>query len=324
MVDELSAHTAGKKTIAGIIDVDDQMKLFDIRDALAELKTKAVKDILELANPEITALTEEKIRAINDISELENIMKIYVRLLPEIAALDIASKSIYEMRMDDIRTDILSGIELSDTAAGAIKSGFNETQHKIVSVPARNVADGRFLANDIRKMGLTKEEASAFIHVRLINENFDTEQDKERYLKITGLGEYLSSDNVVIMVETDMTLETALDSVKQTFGQGTPNDSIAIGDTKDLLYEDSIALKMMKSEDAPIYVWMEGEGIISQLLLAMIEIIANDGRININLGTVRSLPGYNQYIYIPNTKAIDFRTEIEAYERYVNEVLVKA
>ncbi|MFH1836629.1 MAG: hypothetical protein ABH862_00760, partial [Candidatus Omnitrophota bacterium] len=318
LFESLKEATKGKKVISQVLDMKDEVTLSELRDLLGELKNKA-KVIIELMNPEITALTEEKVKEIDDLDEYGRIARIFARIIKDTTTLDLLSKSVYEMRIDNVRTDIMSGVEISSKAKDAIKSGFNENQHKIISVPVRNIADGRFLANDIRKMGLTKEEASAFMHIRLISENFVIEQEKEHYLKITGLGEYLSSDNVIMIAEDDMTFERALDSVRETF-PNTSNGSIAIGDTKDLY---GTVPEMLEGENAPIFVWMDGEGIVSQLLIAMIEIIAGDGKINESLGSVEK-DGLNIYIYIPNTKAIDFKTEIEAYERYVTEVLVRA
>ena len=77
--------------------------------------------------------------------------------------------------------------------------------------------------------------------------------------------------------------------------------------------------EIMSSEKAPVYVQMGGDGIASQLLLAVVEIVANDGKIPVELGEAPNKEGFKRwYVFIPNIKEIDMeklRKEIDNYNR---------
>ncbi|MBU0571959.1 MAG: hypothetical protein KJ995_06390, partial [Candidatus Omnitrophica bacterium] len=235
--------------------------------------------------------------------------------------LDFMSKSVFDMRINNMHSGILSGVKLSGKAGTYVLRGPEKDEARYVSVSAKNLADMRFIANAIRDMGLDKKKASKFIQVRVADENIDeniTEENLEKYMEATGLGLYLKRKNVVIVSseeEKTMTLAGTLKKVSDSFGTGIEAHQIAVGDTFALAQAD---ITLLESEKAPVYVQMAEGGVASQLLLTVLEVVANDGRIPGDLGSVIAKEGHSRwYIYMPNCGKVDpekLKAEIKNYE----------
>ena len=105
------------------------------------------------------------------------------------------------------------------------------------------------------------------------------------------------------------------------FGKDVDNEDIAIGSFRNIVITDK-DLTIIRSDNAPVFVEMQGDGLVSQMLWTLIEVMSHrDDLKNISsaLGSVKLMSGYgNWYIYIPNVKEIDLealRKEIENYEK---------
>ena len=134
-------------------------------------------------------------------------------------------------------------------------------------------------------------------------------------MKATGIDQYLDTNNVVIVTGQKLTLKSTLEVVRQTFGDAQ-DGQVVIGSTEMLVADGEESI--LQGADTPVYVQMQGPGIASQLLLTMLEIVANDGQIPLELGKVEQKEGMNWYVYLPNIEKVDYNAlqkEIEHYEQ---------
>ncbi|MDP8299152.1 MAG: hypothetical protein P9L88_04540 [Candidatus Tantalella remota] len=321
MLEEMQEKTKGMDTICAILDTgainvaNGIVDVNELEDIMVKFVSTSRKDILRLMNPRLSALNEKTVQEIQDVSQLKKVARIYARLWNDVETLDLVSKSIYDMRINNRNNDVLSGVSVSDNVTRYLTDGPKDKEAKFVSVSAKNAADMRFIASTLRAMGMDKKQASGRIQVRLSDANA-TKANLKDLMKATGLDKYLSTDNVKI-VSGEMTLEETLEVVKGTF-EITDASEVAIGDSVDLIKTDKDR-ELMSAEKAPVYVQMDGDGIASQLLLTVLEIVANDGKVPAALGQISTKDGYtNWYVYLPNMEKIDLddlKNEIKNYER---------
>ncbi|MFH1305334.1 MAG: hypothetical protein ABIH74_02915, partial [Candidatus Omnitrophota bacterium] len=270
--------------------------------------------------------------------ELRKILKRHAWILPGINSLELARKSIYEL--DAIHKTVFSTkrIALTAKARQYVETGTVAGKHKFVSVEAKNAAaDLRFIASALRDMGLSKGQASAFMHVRVTDSHVSSKEHLDRLIEDTGLAKYLDKSNVDHVPSMDAgemalaeKLTRTLDMVRSRFGDNVWNDQIAIGDIggKPLTAADDIqGLKdLLDGEYSPLYVQMVGDGIVSQLLFALVEKITGDGKIPVELGEItKSLSGgsMNWFVFKANVEKIDF-DELRRRIAIYNEIATKA
>ena len=337
MLEELYNKTRNGKVIAAIIDNDLIWKGGMLEDTgeinaekleimMRDFARKIEKDVIRLMNPEVAAMNEETVRMIMESRKFREVVNVYARLLPEADSLGLADKSIFDFRLVSINEEILSKFEQTNNVKRFIRMVKHHETGKYVSVSARNLADMKFIASAMHNMYFSKNAASKFLQVRILDKNV-TEENLDRYMKNTGLDKYLERSNVVLASSEDMSLEEIIEKVKETFGDAE-NDRIAVGATRDLVRSDADRA-LLKAGKAPIYVEMQEEsgeedGIASQLLYALIEVMCNDGKIPEALGRLIVMKGYkNWFIFLPNMEMVDveaLRKEMENYE----EVLTRA
>ncbi|MFH1798683.1 MAG: hypothetical protein ABH844_05040 [Candidatus Omnitrophota bacterium] len=243
-----------------------------------------------------------------------------ITTLPTLKSLELADKSAYDMRINNIHQQIFSKIQMSLTAAGFVqKAKKPDAPERYISVSAKSFADLRFIGNFIKDKGLSKDQASRFIQVRVKDKNV-TYGNLKTCMQETGLD--LDVANVKIVTQGNMDLKGTIEIVEGTFGKSIDRSKILIGDTEDLI-QTEVDRSIVSDKKSPVYVQMLGDGIASQLLQALIEIAANDdiSKIPASLGVCNRQSGYaNWYIYLPNIEGIDFdkvREEIENYEKIV-------
>ncbi|MFH1798647.1 MAG: hypothetical protein ABH844_04855 [Candidatus Omnitrophota bacterium] len=265
-------------------------------------------------------------------------VKVLTRILP-MESLELIDKSAYAIPINKWYGAVVG----SDNVSAEVKSfagrGGMTYAHaqKYISVSAYDLADLRFIANTINELGINSEKASEFIHVRLRNDNVKDIASLERCMKSTGLDGYLDIKNVDIVGEREeMSFGKIMKMVTDRFGMSEDpirDNQIVVGSTRELVLTDfdKGLLSTERGFSAPLFIQMQGEGIVSQLLLAMLEIVENRD-ISDNLGQMNSLKessisgkkGLNVYIFIPNTKAIDFNAMMEDIRRYEADVKTMA
>ncbi len=324
MIREFEEKVIGIKSINALINPDIIRQDASVDEVYQELKAiltdftkKARRDIERMINPWVSDLTEEDIEEINNINKLEKIIAVLVNTMPGSRSYKLSEKSTRDMRINTIHADMTAPWAITERAEKYVTEGPENDEARYISISARSAADMRFIARSIRDMGINKEKASKFIQVRLLDEN--VKQGRlEDWMKATELDECLDMSNVVIVSSEDMTLERTMELVKGRFDVKDASE-VAIADTENLLVSQA-DFNILKQEK-PVYVQMQGSGIVSQLFFTAMEIIANDGKIPASLGRVVQKQGYdNWYVYLPNIEKIDIdriKKEKELYEQII-------
>ncbi|MBU1852100.1 MAG: TolC family protein, partial [Candidatus Omnitrophica bacterium] len=138
MLKELSDQTYGRKAVCALLDETavtemiskiktDKINIQELRDLLGGLMfdftAKAEKDMIRLMNPEVVKLTSETIEEISGSDDLRGIATIYARLWKNAENLDFMSKSVFDMRINNMHSGILSGVKLSGKAGTYVLRG---------------------------------------------------------------------------------------------------------------------------------------------------------------------------------------------------------
>jgi hypothetical protein len=320
MLKELGRKAGGDRAVLILIDGDAAKgDLKEIEGSIRAFSGTAKQDIIRLVEPKIAALTDQTVKEIKTLSELKNVMLVYEGLLPDISSAGLSEMNIYAMRINnlyrEISTPAVSGI--SDLA-GAVTSKLADKALPCISIAAASAADLRFIANSLKDLGISKEEASRFLQVRLRNGKISQEK-LAGYISATGITAYLSPDNIV----TDTGAENftrAVDMARHAFPTAKP-ENIIIADTKDLI-KDEVDNALIGGKDSPVFIQMASTGISSQLFWAALSVACEKGEFSPELGTLTQNAGHPRwYIYIPNVERIDMeavRKEMENYEKVLS------
>jgi len=340
---EFNNQTKGKKVIGAIIDQTAFGKIDDF-----DKFERIIKDFINTAKKEIAPLMTTKAEYyemkhltrtaikenFNEIKKLTKKKKeewnrnieVLVRTLP-MENLRLIDKGIYDIPINEWHGEVVGEYEISSEAKVFAQAGGRTINQKYISVSAYDLADMRFIANTIKDLGIDEHTASKFIHVRLRNNNVKTQEDLKKYMGKTGLAGYLNIENVDIISkqeEKDMTLEKILGKVKTMFSghalsmSSINNDQILVGNTKELNFSDNDRMILSANEKAPNFIQMKGDGIVSQLLLTLVEFSAA-GKIPTSLGEISpdpNYPGLKIYIYIPRIKKADYEAIRDIIKNY--------
>ena len=143
------------------------------------------------------------------------------------------------------------------------------------------------------------------------------EQIIEKYLEknIYILSE--DKNNVVIVSTEELTLEETIKIAENTFKNLDTRD-LLIGDSNNLITSDKDRDIMSDVNSSPMYFQMEGEGIVAQLMVAMVQMTTLKGMVSPSIGKIGVKEGYNNwYVFYPNVEKVDIdliRREIDNYE----------
>ncbi len=240
-----------------------------------------------------------------------------------IKSMELSEQSIYRLTIDIRHKDIYARIRTTDRTKAYAATGLVEGEPRYISEIARNVGEMRLIADTIRSMGLDKEKASRFIQVRVLDPNI-TEKNLDMMLEETGLVDVLDRGNIRLITQEDLTLERTLELARSTFPEldivENP-DALAIGDIANLVKTDADE-RIIQADRAPTFVQMVGEGVVSQRLVAILEIIANKGVISESLGEVNPKEGYKNWLIFEPIKPINFENLMEEMKRY-EEVIIR-
>ncbi|MBL7072213.1 MAG: PKD domain-containing protein [Candidatus Omnitrophica bacterium] len=353
MQEEFNEKTRGRRVVGAIVDptVLEVINGIDGNDNShsrnLDKSMRIIEDFIKTAKKEITPLMAPKAgffklkgltqKAIKeDFDKLEKLTKkktkewdgkiqVLVRTLPA-ESLQLVDKGAYHVPVNKWHRAVVGENRVSIDAKRLAKGGGGlivGSNRKYISVSAYDLADLRFIANAIKDLGVDKEKASQFIHVRLRNNNVRTREDLQKYMEKTGLSGYLYPKNVDIVSEQeekDMTLEKILFKVKHMFSGAmisVSNDQIFVGNTRDLNLSSADKITLSR-EKAPKFVQMRGEGIVSQLLLALVEFSARE-KIPASLGKITLDPnktGLKIYIYVPKIKKADYDAILDVIKNY--------
>jgi len=327
MFQEFEEKTEGVATVGAILDkgVLSDMEVFK-PDTEDETKTdfhinefegiigdsvQAAREYsVELGNLD---LSKEKILSMSE-AKIRGLIVLYSRILP-LESLKLMQQSAYNLSMDNISTKYFDKNMLKTGLTKAFIDKDKEDQ-QYVSIAANGAADLRLIANTLNEMGFDKQATSKFLQIRLRDENV-TLENKDKFLEATGLVDYISLDNVILTSSEDDTLEEAIETVKITFGEDIDVSRITLGDTQNIIVtaEDESLIRLDKG---PRFVQMQGNGIVSQLLITTMKIADDESDIE----NVKLMDGFgkNWYIYLPAIDRVDYdriQKEMDKYNAFV-------
>ena len=282
-------------------------------------------------------LSEEDIESIENVKGHKGIKGVVVK---EKLTSGRACRSyrLSEKSVRDLRIDNVYDLHRKDYSPAA-KKYLNRLQ---VSVPrktagqylvtaAENAMDLRLLANSIRErrelMEITDSSIDPVKDMVIIKSRVIAE-DVSLALEETGLGEYISDENVILLADDEeLTPEGVLEKIEQKTGIRPDHRKVAIGARQGVVSvneENPGELLKEVSGGGMIVVHLE-KGLVSQAYRMLLEIAAGS---NIKLlegqGVSRIKEGYGLYLYIPKIEKVDLESEKKAYDRYIASVLIKA
>ncbi|KJJ83357.1 membrane protein [Candidatus Omnitrophus magneticus] len=335
MLIELEKSTIGKKAVSALLDVASEASLNDVRSMINDLSRSAVRSVIELTHPEFSILTEENVRKIETLSEMKETANMLIRILPEGKSYMLKGKSIYDIRADRIYqihkqaySEKLASYLSSITESAEVKRRYTVTA-------IDNAIGMKLLAEAI-------EERRNFMRVKtddidpikdfVVLKDKEIAKDLKEALSVTGLGKYLTEDSVIILEDEEtISLTEIMQQVSARVGKEISKKELAIGATGEIIKVSSEEESMLlaENEDSLMMVEMQG-GITSQLYHALLEMMSkgDDDKLWISDGKIEQIEKdgkkYNIYKYLPKMQAIDYEKEVKNYEKYIQEILIKA
>ncbi|MFH1665655.1 MAG: hypothetical protein ABIA77_05875 [Candidatus Omnitrophota bacterium] len=338
MIRELEAKTAGRRSIAALLDISEETSVGEIEDIISELKTRAVRNIIELTHPEIAALNAETIGRIKGVEEMRDITALVARMLPDGRSYRLSEKSIYQLRVERSFNSFQKDIRESKNRVQYLP----DTLEKKEEYYLIHYADGdEVLSQDrtaIVPVGLEIQKRRGSMNV---TRDTDTKHDKFFVMAPENLttpeGRQLFRSHIVdrwmlegVVSPDDVVI---LDNVEGGYATHQIYDEMKSLDEKSDARNTGIrciagALTYGKEAESRGLLQVQlAEGALNNI---------NQYEILVNLllsGDAKSLAekfeGLERergllFIYIPQAKAIDFEAEVRNYQRYMLEVLVKA
>ncbi|KJJ84754.1 hypothetical protein OMAG_001379 [Candidatus Omnitrophus magneticus] len=118
-----------------------------------------------------------------------------------------------------------------------------------------------------------------------------------------------------------ISLSDTIKIMQDTFGANIDVTKIAIGDTNHIELTDEDKDLLNDEKQAPLYVQMEGEGIVSELFRVVIEMSANNCEVPKNLGVVKQIEGIlRAFIFKPIGK-INYKDIVEKMKNYESIII---
>ncbi|KJJ84447.1 membrane protein [Candidatus Omnitrophus magneticus] len=329
MLAELNEKTHGQKnTVCALLDeyalsemVDKTTGAIDVTKFEALIKdftARLTEDMLRLKLG--GELTPEKIARLST-EELKGVSGVYARTLP-LESLGLLYKSVYDMEINKIHAEVVPNVSsMTEPARGLIQKASRDEKALFISLTAESLADLRFIANSIRDMGLNAEQASKFIQVNIFDSNITVDK-LDKALEYSGLGAYLWKANVNLVNQSgSISLSDTIKIMQDTFGANIDVTKIAIGDTNHIELTDEDKDLLNDEKQAPLYVQMEGEGIVSELFRVVIEMSANNCEVPKNLGVVKQIEGIlRAFIFKPIGK-INYKDIVEKMKNYESIII---
>ncbi|KJJ84275.1 hypothetical protein OMAG_001738 [Candidatus Omnitrophus magneticus] len=329
MLQELNKKTHGiANTVCALLDesaldkmVDKTTGAIDVTKFEALIKdftARLTEDMLRLKLG--GELTPEKIARLST-EELKGVSGVYARTLP-LESLGLLYKSVYDMEINKIHAEVVPNVSsMTEPARGLIQKASRDEKALFISLTAESLADLRFIANSIRDMGLNAEQASKFIQVNIFDSNITVDK-LDKALEYSGLGAYLGKANVNLVNQSgSISLSDTIKIMQDTFGADIDVTKIAIGDTNHIELTDEDKDLLNDEKQAPLYVQMEGEGIVSELFRVVIEMSANNCEVPKNLGVVKQIEGIlRAFIFKPIGK-INYKDIVEKMKNYESIII---
>ncbi|MGB2600418.1 MAG: hypothetical protein WBD12_00220 [Candidatus Omnitrophota bacterium] len=343
MIEELKSKTRGAKSVLALLDSrelpvnphTDDIDFQELEKIIGAFAKEAQTDIIELMHPELTKMNAETVRKIGNVDRLRYVVGVMARIIPEGECFDLNEKSIYDIRIDNIYN--MHRVDYTEQARryleGIRRQPYAQDDRRYLVTAVDKAMDLKLLANSIRERREAMEvigRDSDPVKDIVIVKNQHIAYDLDRVLKETELGEYLSKDDIIIVGENEtLNAEDLLGMVNEKTGLSLQRSQIALGAKEGVINVDMNKAEVRElfsegKKDSMLLVQMKG-GLASQLYRMMIEIAANgDKRVEWAGDTLEKVKGLKVYTYLPKMEKIDLEAEIENYERYISEILVRA
>lgn len=340
---ELREKTRGERTILALLDTDlfldeggEHLDAAALVKVLREFATRAKRDIIGLVNPEVSAMTPENLRRAENMAKLPHILRVMARLIPEGECYDLKEKGVFNIRAEGLYGSHVLGYstEALNYAKGLQAKEDVSAEKHIVVTAVDKALDLKLLASSIRDrrtaMGVAKGAVDP-IKDLIIIKNSAIAKKLAAALDATGLGEYLTEEDVIVVDETKaITPGEVLELVRAKTGERSDARNIALGAKEGIIEldlakdENSKKMLMVDNPDSMVMVRLDG-GLASQLYKVLIEMIADPKQAGLLAGEqLTRMQGYNVYFYLPKMEVIDLKAEVEQYEAYVSGILSAA
>jgi hypothetical protein len=343
MIDELKRKTRGAKSVLALLDsrelpVDphtDDIDFQELERIITAFAREAQTDIIELMHPELTHMNEETVRKIGNVDRLRYVVSVMARIIPEGECFDLNEKSIYDIRIDNIYN--MHRVDYTQQARryleGIRRQPYAQDNRRVLVTAVDKAMDLKLLANSIKErreaMEVVNRESDPVRDIVIVK-NQHVAYDLDRVLKETELGKYLTKDDIIVLEGNEaLKAENIMDMVNEKTGMNYEPGQIALGAKEGVINVDMNKAEVRdlfsESKDNSMLLVQLRDGLASQLYRMMVEIAANgDKRVEWAGETLEKVSGYKVYTYLPRIEKIDLEAEIENYERYISEILVRA
>ncbi|MDD5634533.1 MAG: hypothetical protein PHW46_04570, partial [Candidatus Omnitrophica bacterium] len=320
---EEELNVRGKRTICMLLDREamEEMAILSPDGAISKDSLASVLDTFIIENG-INWMREQRVHG---EKQFLGMAKLFVKTLPRIKSNSLDEKSLYEIAVDNIHRRCGTG---EHTATPEEKerllSSFLGEKNNFMSIAVQSPADMRLLANVMEDVGISKQLASKTLHIRMLDKEIGRE-NLDRYLAMTGLGEYIDNKNISIC-SGEETINDVLEKMKMLFGENiTSCGKIVIGATKTLV-KDEGDLDVLNKNENVFYLEMAEEennktGLVTQLFFNMMAFIRADEMADWTKNAIKPSKKHQRwyFYYPPIDENIwqEIKPEIDRYNRYV-------
>ncbi|MDD3088723.1 MAG: HPr family phosphocarrier protein, partial [Candidatus Omnitrophica bacterium] len=338
MMEALDLKISGTRSIAALLDISSEDVLSGdsdgkVAEIAGDFAQRARRDILELMNPEISGLTPENVKKIQNVGELAGIAGILARVIPSISSIRLTEKSIYDLRINSLYNT--HRVDYTPEAMKFMESlktqDVRENERHFMVTAVDKAMDLRLLAESIKArreaMEITDAEMDPVRDIVVVK-NREIAANLEEALEVTGLAEFITVGNVIVLEEGETLLPSEITARIEKLTGETPNmRQVAVAAKTGVIDVDRTSpdeVLNSSRKDSLLLVQLE-DGLVSQLYRMTLEIMANgDNAPAVIDGELTRVNGYNYFIYLPRITKVDLDTEMRNYERYIQEVLTKA
>jgi radical SAM superfamily enzyme YgiQ (UPF0313 family) len=343
LIEELKGRTSRTRSISVLIDsAQDLERAEDIEEVIRDFIDKVREDIATYLDP-VIPLEEEDISRMKEIDVVEDgrrrVLDILVRRHPYENSLRLDEKSIYDLRIEEIRES------LKERDYSAVVKGFSpaagdpESSRRFMVTSVDKLIDLKLLAGSIRErreeMRLSRDGNNDPVKDFILMKNsLVNKENIESILERTGLaGLNISTEQIILLEENEsMDLVGLREKMSARAVSLWPEETfiqwkdIAFAEKANILGIDQDSLSEYVdagSGDPLLYVRLGSyngstSGVVSQLYKMTVEIMAHGDKVKYFSDVqIVEKDGTLYYVYIPKAKVFDYEQEAVNYRSYV-------
>ncbi|MBU1785157.1 MAG: HPr family phosphocarrier protein, partial [Candidatus Omnitrophica bacterium] len=232
----------GRKAIAAFLDIDKE-QIEEAEAIIKDFADKAAWDILKLTYPWMSSLSGETRRRLDELEkgELAGIHGVLLKTFEDMGFSDLGQKSMYEIRAENMynrhREDYT--VPLKEYLASGL-NGKEARRYMVTAVD--NAFDMTMLAGAIKErremMGWTPDKEDPVMDFLIVRNEREAENIEE-VLIATGLGRYLSVEQVIVVGKTDtLTPEEVMREIRKRTGKALRMKQVTMGQGADIIRID--------------------------------------------------------------------------------------